>query len=279
MTEPLTSQTFDAPKADPLQKLRDHYDYEKLKSEDMIEVIQPILRAGYNFNMEGQLEAPKKIMATNTPWVFARQDANRHCEIWHKIWFGILGLLPSPCLECWKVVVRPKSLRDLFNLRDIQVEMDVPSKCGIEIRDTVFGHYGGYFYTDSYAQGVIRWAEVRQAVDARMDENTPVILKRGCTEFEAKFGDSSKWDEHVTDEQRQLEAYLLTLMPYENNPPQMDMIKPNVMRRWIEFAWDRADPTVYEFTRGEPIHPPYTKYHDDYDASDIKRLLGPEHQG
>lgn len=258
-----------------LDYLKQKYNYEELASFNKIRVIQKILQAGYAFNMEGKLEAPRKVMATNTPWVFARQDENRHCEVWHRIWFGLLNLLPSPCLECWKVVVRPKTLRDLFRLREIQVEMNRPSKCGIEIRDTVNGHYGGYFYCDSKNEGLLRWAEVKKMVDARMDNETPVILKRGCTEFEAEFGDSARWEEHVTDEQRDFEQFLVDLMPYDSNPPQMDLIKPDVMQRWIEFAWDRADPTVTDFTPdGGPLHAPYTKYHNEYDAAAFQEFFG-----
>ena len=62
--------------------------------------------------------------------------------------------VPSKCMGCWKVVVRLKTLKQLFSLLQLQMRMGRPSKCGIEVRESVNGLYGGYFYNHSLEEGL-----------------------------------------------------------------------------------------------------------------------------
>ncbi|NIS52984.1 MAG: hypothetical protein GWN94_18065, partial [Phycisphaerae bacterium] len=69
-------------------------------------------------------------------------------------------------------------------------------KCGWEDRDWVHGNYGGYFYCNSKEVGLQRLETVRNAVRKNVDygDKIDIFLKRYCTEFELKWGDSAKYE-------------------------------------------------------------------------------------
>lgn len=268
MMRPRPNPLLDAEDRD--EQLIQKYNLESIARTNLIPYVRPLLQRGWTMGLDGKLTAGQAL-AVDTPWVFAHQDKNRTCDIWHKIFFNVLDFLPSDCLGCWKVVVRPKNLKDLFLLREIQEKLGRPSKCGIEVRPTVCGLYGGYFYNDTLHDGEYCWSIVKQEVDRYLEPDTPVILKRGCTEFEAKFGDSRKWEEKISNDQLQIEQALVELIPEKVNPPQLDMIKPDVMKRWIEWAYQNGDMTYKLFTNGKPVYEPYAIYHENIDPS---RFLG-----
>ena len=188
------------------------------------------------------------------------------CEIYQRVFFQQLKHIPSHCRSCWKIVVRPKTLEQLFDLYELQKVMGVPCKCGLEIRETVHGNYGGYFYTRSKKAGLERYKQVRALVDEHLGEDVDVLLKRYCTEFEigpGSFGDSSK-TEGVTLEEKEMEEYIEAHMPrVGSNNPQSKHIVANVLRRWIEHAYTIGDETYKIFTGGESLFPPYTTYHKE----------------
>ena len=273
MMRPQANTLLDAEKIS--DEIIEKYSYDELLKQNLIPYVRPLLQRGWALTLEGKLEARQQI-AVDSPWVFAHQDKNRHCDIWHKIFFNMLDFLPSDCLGCWKVVVRPKSLYELFVLREIQLKLGRPSKCGIEVRPTVCGLYGGYFYNDTLQHGEDCWEEVKEQVNRYMEPDTPVILKRGCTEFEAKFGDSRDWEDHITADQVQIERALVEMIPEKANPPQLDMIKPDVMKRWIEWAYQNGDLTYKFFTQDKPLYDPYRIYHDGLDPQPVRRDLPPK---
>ncbi len=251
---------------------------------NLINICKPLLNMGWYLDNDGKLKTPTKI-ATNIPWIFASQDDTRKCDLWHGVFFNVFGWLPSACLSCWKVVVRPKTLEDLFNLHEMQKEMGLSSKCGIEVRDTVFGLYGGYFYADTQVQGAMIYEEVAREVQKRLAEGTPVIFKRGCTEFEHKYGDSANWQDHVTEEQIHMERRLDRFLETHEKIPQPEVVKHSIYKRWIEYAYSHGDPTYRKFTGGKDLFTPYRTYNDavpeilyGQENHDPERGAGAEHE-
>jgi hypothetical protein len=200
--------------------------------------------------------------------------------MWHRIMFDVVNetlpadkkFIPSQCQDCWKVVVRPQTLKQLFALLDLQIRLGRHSKCGIEDRKSVRGHYGGYFYNRGVEAGLECYTAVRDAMREdpilcdllkETDENgVPklVLLKRGCTEFEYLLGRSDRWQ--ITEEQMELENMLNDVFVRQlSSEIQPWFVVNHVHRKWIEFAWDRNDPTVLEFTGGKLLYPPYVTYH------------------
>ena len=193
----------------------------------------------------------------NTPWVHPKQDPNRNCTKWQMI-ERVFDFIPTPCLDCWKVVVRPRNIFELFQLYNIMVDMneerDVYCKCGIELdRPWVHSLYGGYFYNDSEQEGQEKKKQVRALVDKQIGKEVPVILKRFCTEFEIKHGSSKGYSQ--PKEAKVWEK--LIDKHYEETPKHKEqpiIVVQDVMQRWIEFAQQYADPVFTMFNNGESLY-------------------------
>lgn len=221
----------------------------------------------YHLRMEdGKFVPNSPAMAEDAPWVYVQTAVDARCDIYHRVFFNILKHIPSYCRSCWKIVVRPRNLVELFDLYEYQREMGVPCKCGIERRPTTSNLYGGYFYTRSLEQGRERYREVRELTDKHLSKETPVILKRACTEFEIgpdSFGPSDEWPD-CTPEELEMEEYIIAHFPRVGfGTPQPDHVTAHVMMEWIGHAYRYGDKTYKTFTGGNPLFQPYITYHED----------------
>lgn len=258
--------------------------YGQITAEDVIEWCRPLFesRGYYLRDSDGKIVFEGR-MAWDTPWHHVRHAPGLDCHLWHQVMFDIIfqrlgqpSWVPSKCHECWKVVARPKTLKQLFALLQVQHMLNHPSKCGIETRDTVHGLYGGYWYNLSLEQGLECYERVRKAIDEHEDlgKNVNVLLKRACTEYEMRAGDSTQWK--VTDQQAHVESVVNSVFTHDLiQRKQPDWAIARVHTRWIQFAYMNGDPTVFEFTGGKPLFPPYKTFHhllEDYRAGkDVRK--------
>ena len=244
--------------------------YLDLDKLDIVNRIRPLLqKAGYKCRIEdGKFVPAYYQMGWDAPWVYVQHDPVGRCDIYHRVFYNLLDHIHSYCRNCWKVVVRPRTLVELFDLYEFQREMGVPCKCGLELRKTVEGLYGGYFYTRSKEEGLQRWAEVRELTDKNLSPEVPVILKRYCTEFELggqhiKGQGPSDQVPDVTPEEKQMEEYIEAMFPcVGGNSGQPKHIIAGTMKRWIHHAFEHGDMTYKHFTNGEKLTQDYVTYHD-----------------
>jgi len=251
--------------------LEDSY-YQQMVDNDIVSKFRPLLKGGgYRLRDEdGKICVTIPSLAYDTPWHHVMNDAFFDCQRWHSILFDLFSatmplkeaFVPSACQQCWKVVVRPQTLLSLFALLNLQKHMDMPSKCGIEVRSYVHGLYGGYFYNHTLELGLECYKMVRSKVNEtpHLGENTPVVLKRACTEFEKRLGDSTKW--RVTQKQLFIETIVNKWFVRDNTMrTQPQHIIANVHRAWIEWAYQNGDETYKAFTEGNPLYEPVKTYH------------------
>jgi len=245
--------------------------YSSLKQRDLLAWCNDLLKSGFIYirDVDGKLDfGPQASIAWDTPWHFTVSRGNLNCGLWSKIMFKVIfpnvppSLLknrvwvPSPCQSCWKVVSRPNNVKQLFATVELQKRLGWQAKCGIEHRQHVFGLYGAYWYSRSIEEGLKCYELVRKAhdEDPLLGPDVKVILKRSCTEMEFLGGPSDKYE--VSPEQ----AYVENLV-YENfntdiiNRKQSQSNIDYVHAKWIEFAYQWGDETVYEFL--DPENPPY----------------------
>jgi hypothetical protein len=244
--------------------------YMRLDKLAIIRKLRVLFDSGaYILRSEDSKIVPRVItMAWECPWIYTKPLPGARCDIYHKVFFRTLDHVHTYCRNCWKVVVRPRNLVELFNLYEFQREMGVPCKCGIERRQAVEGLYGGYFYTRSKEQGLERYKEVRELTSERLSPETPVILKRYCTEFELGgwgkpgFGPSDQLPD-TTDEEKEMEEWIEHhFPPVGYNTLQPDHLAANVMMAWIDYAFTNGDETYKEFTDGKRLSKDYVTYHD-----------------
>lgn len=248
----------------------------KMQSWKQLELLNPIPKLEQNKDLDGfwiSLETGKftKIMHHDydTPWDHVNPDPKRKiCSRLQKI-FRAYKIVPPFCQDCWKVCVKPRTFRELINLRELQYDLakkdpNIWSKCGIEIgRYYVTGIYGGYFYTDSKTEGLNRYRQVRKFLNHKI----PVILKRYCTEMEATLGDSSTYKSppHAETAQQIVLGIMDLDIPEIQQPP---MIKQNVFHTWLKYAWKYATPEdraeiEADYNDGEPFFTPPRTYHNE----------------
>ena len=222
------------------------------------------------------------------PWLYIRPHKEMKCGMWHQIMFKHFNIMAKGCLKCWKVVVKPRTVKELFELSKYQSDVyNKPCKCGIEIRKFVFGNYGGYFYNTSLEEGLETYNRVLADMaryiftDLSMEEIEEqglVRLKRACTEYELKFGDSSKWEDGGEygnmdwDRWANVEAMVEHNVQITNPDDPTDssetvkqagIVKVAVVRGWLDFAYDRGDESVLDFNEPDRyFYTPSITYHN-----------------
>lgn len=246
--------------------------YVTLAENDLIGRVEQLLRSeGYFLSDDGNKITAELKPSWETPWHHIGDDSRFDCYIWHTIIFNTLGFIPIGCMDCFKVVVRPKTLKQLFALLDLQLELNLPSKCGIEVRPVVRGLYGGYFYNKGLEAGLECFKLIKQKMSENpvlaplldvKDENgvsKKITLKRGCTEFELRYGRSDQW--RTTEGNLHQESLINNHIVKKPAMKQSELMIRNLHARWIRFAWEHDDPTVDEFTAEIPLQPPVVTYH------------------
>lgn len=226
-------------------------------------------KAGHFVDKDTGLVTSHKTPSWDPPWDYVQNDPQRNvmCSRMHFI-FETYNLIPPFCQECWKVVVRPTTLRELFKLRDLQRQMakEDPQcwcKCGIEVRMYAPGLYGGYFYNNGRAAGEEKYIWVRKAVDEQIGQHVGVVLKRYCTEFEKELGDSAEYEPppHCQD----IQNFIMTTFEEGEPIKQPGIVKMNVYHSWIKFGWKFGTPQdrreiENDWNHGEPLYPLPRKY-------------------
>jgi hypothetical protein len=211
------------------------------------------------FDRNGKFKHRHRI-TKDTPWVLnknlALDPVLDGCTEYHMFFSGAgarLGFIHSFCHECYKVVVRPRTVKQLFQLCDLQEKMTYSAKCGIELRPSVPTLYGGYFYNRGLDAGRECLKTVKKEVRSKIDPSMKVILKRGCTEFEQRFGASDKWEidpGQLKFEEEFLKVYVKDIGPKIEMPPYL---KSHVKTRWLHWAAQNYDQTYKEFTNGASL--------------------------
>lgn len=198
----------------------------------------------------------------NYPWLFVNFDTGPpqdECLRLHKIYFDRFNILPSRCLSCFKVVVSPQNLEEMFAMRKLMRDLNFPGKLGMEMRDYVRGLWKAFFYCNRIEHGIKRYNQVRRALKARDLGHLPVILKRGCTEYERDKGPSDNWDRLITKQQLKIvEPFLDRWIEVSVNsaravPP---WLSARIQYRWIEWAAANGDETYLKYTDGKVLDQP-----------------------
>jgi len=237
--------------------------YPDVKEFNLIEKIEPLLRAGFFFRKEDGKISARLSHIWDIPWISVKRDQYRECMLWHQILFRHMDVVPSFCLNCWKVVARPNTLHEMFQLHDLMVDWDRSSKIGIEVRAYVQSLYGAYFYNNSLEEGKDCLDFVKDGTLKHIGKelSDTVHLKRYCTEFELKYGDSDKFVQRPEDrtwEKLVHESFAFEDFPLSADPPPL--IKQHIVQKLIEYAAKMKDPTVAQYNNGKQPMPEIVKY-------------------
>lgn len=217
---------------------------------------------------KGKLQTRITAVASVSPWFHIKVPTNRYCSLWHEIYFKHFGIVPTGCMNCWKLVMtthkqpRRQRVTDLFRLRDLLLSLNMPSKCGCDVRLYTPQRYDGFIYADSLEEG----QQYYQVFKPRLLKEFPngnLILKRSCTEFEHRFGDSRTWDER--QDWKAIEHYLdYIIEPHERYDMQGLEIHTDAdtFRFWIEYAHSIGDASWKEALKTQGYEVPSRLFFD-----------------
>lgn len=257
---------------------------------DLVEMMTEFMKMGWIIHPQtGKIYNPAaRTIHADVPWIYVRSEPEANCGFNNKLLFNTFGVFPLDCLKCWKVVVKPRTVKELLELYEVEDTLtDRPCKCGIELRTYTHDKgYGGYFYNRSKEQGVECYADVRGLVDEHISPEVPVTLKRYCTEFEIKFGPSDNIEETLDrgfyiDEESGKEVHVPTRADSEmwtgiakkwvdmssdedtEGEGQPMWLKQHIVRTWLEKAYDRGDSTALLFNEGNHFYRKPKTYHEE----------------
>ena len=239
--------------------------YAEINAWNMI----PKMEAGGLFGQGRYIDIDTKKLSkfpaidANPAWVYTNPLPDVPCIELKAISDGF-SFIAAECRNCWKIVVVPKSFHQLMQLLDLQKQMVKEDskcycKCGTEPRVFIPWNYGGYFYARNKEDAYELKDKVRERVSESLNPDVVVYIKRGCTEFELKYGPSDTYQrpEHADE----IEKYFWENVNIEKGATKHpEFIIQNVIRGWMLFAWGRGDMTVKLYNNGEPLFPPCTTY-------------------
>jgi len=234
--------------------------YDKLIEKNWIKVFgTKIEQRSVRLRDDGKYEETRGFSLDGN-WVFVNIKsaaiAGEKCYKYHEYYFGKMGIIPSPCFDCYKVVVKPRTVVELFKLHELQKKLNIPCKAGYEERPYVHRLYGGYFYCAGKENGRECLDLLRQTISC-VGDGIEVLLKRGCTEFEMKVGPSDTWSMQPGQEQleQEFESRYVEINPETREQPE-DLVT-HIKLKWIHYAAKAKPPdlTYKELTGGKPLVP------------------------
>ena len=101
--------------------------------------------------------------------------------------FKRFGVIPKYCFECYKVLIEPRTVVELFKLlvlfENMALPLDNSRKCMVESRSDCSGTYKGFIYCRGVEEGNEVRKIARNLVTVGISPQVPVTLKRGCSEY------------------------------------------------------------------------------------------------
>jgi hypothetical protein len=247
---------------------------QKWKEADVYGRLSQVQALGFKWEpITGKLKnMGDRYIKSETPWIHNGPDAFKMCGKDHGVVFNGFGFIPEGCMRCWKVCLGVKDFHNTRKLNDYQQTCGMSCKCGMELRDYTPKHWGGYFYNNSFDEGMDCYEKVKKDLDDHLgEENYQVILKRGCTEMEFIVGPSPLW--HITDQQRDIYQMIDNFVVVESSRlPQNDIVKNNVNMKWMLWAHANGDMSYKEYNGGESLFPAYVSY-EDRNREEVKSEL------
>lgn len=156
-----------------------------ITDEDVVQLFRNIPGTPIGFTDAEKAGRPRQIFRgmSGHLWKDAHPDGcTRHKEV-----FKNFGAIPKYCFDCYKVLITPRTIVELFKLlvlfEKIILPLDNTRKCMVESRNDCSGTYKGFIYCRGIEEGNEVRKIVRKVISEEISPQVPVTLKRGCSEF------------------------------------------------------------------------------------------------
>ena len=122
----------------------------------------------------------------NNSQLYRRNEIRLNCARHLRI-FNIFSIIPEYCFGCYKILIEPRNILELFKLSiifdNLNLKNNLNKKCMIELRSNVKGTYKGYIYCGSLDEANKVYGILVQILNKQINKLIPISIKRGCSEY------------------------------------------------------------------------------------------------
>lgn len=198
------------------------------------------------------------------------------CQRQKKV-FNAFEVIPEYCFSCYKILVVPTTVLELFKLMIVFHNIELPGnntrKCMLETRPEVSGYYKGYIFFQGLEDAKEVLPYVKAVIAEQISDGIKVEIKKGCSEYKLAYpdydydpDDESKMMEYRSD-WKKYEDYVDENMLGEIKPleletystPGMSLRDVQIMRTWIAFAAAVGDMSFKKITDQPEWEMPWVK--------------------
>jgi len=146
-------------------------------------------------NLPPELLEDKQSVTQFFRGVTSRQWKNNpypgYCCQRHMKVFNIYKVIPEYCFNCYKILVVPRTVLELFKLMIVFDNIELPEnntrKCMLEVRPKISGTYKGYVYFQSLEDAKEKLPFIKDVIAEHISRDVQVEIKRGCSEYKLAY--------------------------------------------------------------------------------------------
>lgn len=200
----------------------------------------------------------------------------------HLSLFDKFNIIPKYCFNCYKVLIEPRTVVELFKLMMVIEKLDLKNdntrKCMVENRKQVSGTYKGLIYCKSLEEGKEILEITRKVVAEEISKSIPVTLKRGCSEYADSYPEYAQVESDTAameykEEWKEIEDRAENEWVINTQPPMVTKYEPRtyttkdalIMFTWLKYAATIGDKSYlkicwclqpfHNVERPSPFHP------------------------
>ncbi len=185
----------------------------------------------------------------------------------HKVVFDALNIIPEYCFGCYKVLIEPQTVMELFKLMLVFDGLELPNdntrKCLVEIRPEISGAYKGLIYCQDLDEAKEIEKIVQIIIGKKISDKMPVSVKRGCSEYPVAYPEYAYTERQkesmmtYNEEWRKQEAYADENLVGFQYPPVFETHNHSgftlhdvvVMQTWLSYAATKGDHSYLDITK------------------------------
>lgn len=185
--------------------------------------------------------------------------------------FEHYNIIPNYCFDCYKVLIEPRTVVELFKLMVVFKEIKLPNdnarKCTVENRDRISGAYKGLIYCRGLSEAEAVLKKIKKIIPKEISRKIPISLKRGCSEYaeahpeyalikqgSAMMPYKKEWQKYEDLTDKNLMDTPVTPLISTYNKPSYTAKDAGIMLTWIRYAATNGDLSYKKIT-GSIIQP------------------------
>lgn len=226
----------------------------------------------YRLSSEG---AEPELLSSDTPTLISPGTFTAPCHLLNDVLFTVVygqAQVPYGCHACYKIWIRPGTLRALFALKDVLDATPYSTKIKVEALNPLSPNvYLGIVYGGDLAETRAAYRVLRTAITAapRLGAEIPMEIRRGCQNYEKLCGPSDQYtfDPALESVEAVLAAHFVDAPPSTRSRKQRDAA---ARLRMVQIAHQIGDESYKDFTGGKPLSISPVLYAPDADDDVLK---------